>query len=90
MREARFKSHCVRDLKSVKRRGWDEDTFYTVLGKLMREGRLPAHHKPHKLSGPYAGWWECHIENDWLLIYALTETEVVLFRTGTHADLFGK
>jgi len=29
-----------------------------------------------------------HIEPDWLLIYEVTSKEVMLFRTGTHSDLF--
>ena len=32
---------------------------------------------------------ECHIQPDWLLIYYQTDTELYLYRTGTHADLFG-
>lgn len=42
----------------------------------------------HKLKGNYIGYWECHIELDWLLIYKLTKKELILIRTGTHADLF--
>ena len=42
----------------------------------------------HKLSGEWSGVWECHIEPDWLLIYAVTDEEVLLIRTGTHADQF--
>jgi mRNA interferase YafQ len=41
------------------------------------------------LKGVWKGWRECHVQPDWLLIYTTTETEVVLARTGTHADLFG-
>ena len=44
--------------------------------------------RPHKLSGEYDGLWECHIENNWLLIYNFNDTEIILFRTGTHEDLF--
>jgi mRNA-degrading endonuclease YafQ of YafQ-DinJ toxin-antitoxin module len=36
------------------------------------------------------GWRECHIQSDWLLIYKATNTEVLLARTGTHADLFAR
>jgi len=32
--------------------------------------------------------WECHIEPDWLLIYEVTDTEVLLIRTGSHSELF--
>jgi mRNA-degrading endonuclease YafQ of YafQ-DinJ toxin-antitoxin module len=28
------------------------------------------------------------MEPDWLLIYELAETEIVLIRTGSHSDLF--
>ncbi len=88
MRQATFKPRCLRDLKKVKGRGSDEEKLYEVLDILMRDGRLPSRCKPHKLSGVYAGLWECHIENDWLLVYDLTPTKVILYRTGTHADLF--
>jgi mRNA interferase YafQ len=49
---------------------------------------LPFSAHPHKLSGEWEGFWECHIQSDWLLIYAVTETHLHLARTGTHADLF--
>ena len=89
MRHARFKPRSLRDLKQVKRRGWNEEKFYEILGILMRDGRLPSRCRPHKLSGLYAGLWECHIEHDWLLVYDLTEHEVIIYRTGTHEELFG-
>ena len=40
------------------------------------------------LKAEWGGYWECHIAPDWLLIYRTTEQEVLLARTGTHADLF--
>lgn len=40
------------------------------------------------LKGVWKGRREYHIEPDWLLIYEATDTELVLLRTGTHADLF--
>lgn len=50
---------------------------------------LPVQNRDHSLSGNYAGYRECHIEPDWLLIYMQSENELHLYRTGTHADLFG-
>ncbi|MGD0023228.1 MAG: type II toxin-antitoxin system YafQ family toxin [Xanthobacteraceae bacterium] len=44
--------------------------------------------RPHPLKGDWKGYWECHISPDWLLIYKVTDEEVLLARTGTHADLF--
>jgi len=45
-------------------------------------------YKDHPLIGSYKGDRECHIEPDWLLIYAIIERDLILVRTGTHSDLF--
>jgi mRNA interferase YafQ len=76
------------DLKRQKRRGRDYADLFAAVELLADEGKLPAGFRPHQLRGEWKGVWECHIEPDWLLIYAVTATEVVLIRTGTHADLF--
>ncbi|WP_369825260.1 type II toxin-antitoxin system mRNA interferase toxin, RelE/StbE family [Sulfobacillus sp. hq2] len=36
------------------------------------------------------GWRDVHIEPDWLLIYRINRaiSELILLRTGTHADIF--
>jgi mRNA interferase YafQ len=72
----------------MKRRGCDLEHLYLILDYLARDGSLPIRFKPHKLSGEYASFWECHIEPDWLLIYDVTSEEILLVRTGTHMDLF--
>ncbi len=76
------------DLKRQKRRGKDIGDLIAAVELLAEEGTLPSAYRPHKLSGERSGVWECHIESDWLLIYAVTDEEVLLIRTGTHADLF--
>ncbi len=42
------------------------------------------------LKGIYSNYRQCHIEPDWLQIYRFDkrENELLLFRTGTHSDLF--
>lgn len=50
---------------------------------------LQPQNKDHSLTGSYIPHRECHIQPDWLLIYYQTDTELYLYRTGTHADLFG-
>lgn len=50
---------------------------------------LPEKYKPHKLVGDYAGFMECHIENDLLLIWLDPEENIIkLVRLGTHSELF--
>ena len=43
-----------------------------------------------ELKGDYAGFRECHIQPDWLLVYKVDKGNLILTasRTGTHADLF--
>lgn len=45
-------------------------------------------HRDHNLVGKYNGRRECHIENDWLLIYKIEGDTIIFERTGTHSDLF--
>ena len=46
--------------------------------------------KDHALTGNYSGCRECHIQPDWLLIYEISNKELILYlnRTGPHSDLF--
>lgn len=77
-----------KDLKRITSRGWNIEKLNATISLLQSGIQLPKNAYPHKLSGEYAGLWECHIESDWLLIYDVTEKEVLLVRTGTHIDLF--
>jgi mRNA interferase YafQ len=76
------------DLRRQKRRGRDIEELIAVVELLAERGTLPAAYQPHRLTGEWRGVWECHIEPDWLLIYSVTDEEVLLIRTGTHDDLF--
>ncbi len=78
-----------KDLKRAKSRGKDLDKLWTVLDALLVGRELQTRHRPHRLSGQWSDFWECHIEPDWLLIWESGEHALVLVRTGTHSDLFG-
>ena len=90
MRRVTQRTQFRRDFKRQKRRGKDIEKLITVVAVLSKEGVLPRRLRPHKLSGDWGGVWECHVEPDWLLIYDVSDEEVLLVRTGTHADLFRK
>ena len=79
-----------KDLKLIKKRGYNIKKLELVVNKLLKEEQLEEKYKDHKLIGNYEGCRECHIEPDWLLIYYI-ENDVLtltLSRTGTHSDLF--
>jgi mRNA interferase YafQ len=79
-----------KSLKKCIKRGLNINKFKEVLDILSATGSLPKKYNPHKLSGKYAGAWECHIEPDWLLVWEQNDTELILLLidTGTHSDLF--
>lgn len=77
-----------KDVKLMKRRGKDIEKLIKVINLLIEEKLLPQKYRDHSLKGNYAGRRECHIEPDWLLIYKIEERDLILERTGSHADLF--
>ena len=83
-------SQFRKDLKRIRKRGYDVSKLDDVLKTLLREEPLPAKHHDHALTGDYTGFRECHVEPDWLLVYAIDKGQLILTasRTGTHSDLF--
>ena len=80
-----------KDYKLAMKRNMDMDLLDDIIRKLARGETLPDKNKDHDLSGDWVGHRECHILPDWLLIYKIDESVLVLTltRTGTHSDLFG-
>jgi mRNA interferase YafQ len=83
-------SECKRDLKRASKRGLDMNLFERVIALLQQGDVLPAQHRDHALKGKWIGWRDCHIQNDWVLVYRTTEVAVYLTRTGSHSDIFGR
>jgi mRNA interferase YafQ len=83
--EGRFR----KDLKLVQKRHWPLDKLWAVVEQLQAGKALAPKHRPHKLKGEWDSFHECHVAPDWLLIYLVTDSRLVLVRTGTHSDLFG-
>ncbi len=79
-----------KDLKLIKRRGYDLSLLKAVVDTLSSGQALAEKYKDHSLIGNYKGCRECHITPDWLLIYEIADNELILYltRTGTHSDLF--
>ena len=77
-----------RDLKRVMKRSKNLDRLYSIVEKLANGIDLEPRHRAHRLIGNYVNKMECHIEPDWLLIYEITDELVILYRTGSHVDLF--
>lgn len=79
-----------KDLKNIQKRGYNLNLLTEVIQLLADGQKLPEKNRDHNLSGNFAGCRECHIAPDWLLIYELSDSDLILYltRTGTHSDLF--
>ena len=90
--EVRHSSQFKRELKLAIKRNYDINKLEQVINMLENDQRLPVQYKDHSLSQNWAGYRECHILSDWLLIYQIDETDMTLnlARTGTHSDIYDK
>ena len=90
MYKIRPTSRFQKDLKRLRKRGYDMDLLTGVLKQLAAGQTLAPSYRDHPLVGDYSGCRECHITPDWLLIYEIDGGELFLYltRTGTHSDLF--
>ena len=92
MYQVKFTTAYKKAYKFMKKRGLDISLLDEVVD-LLRQGRqLEERYRDHGLTGDLAGFRECHIKPDWLLIY-LIENDILtltLIDTGSHSDLFRK
>ena len=88
MRTIHRTSQFKKDVKRMEKRGKKFDDFKDVIRGLAAEETLEARYRDHVLVGQYKGTRECHIEPDWLLIYEMDGSELILVRTGTHTGSF--
>ena len=84
-------SQFKKDYKLAMKRHLDLALIDEIIRTLSRGESLPSKNKDHALLGRWRGYRECHIQPDWLLIYRVEDTMLMLTlaRTGTHSDLVG-
>jgi mRNA interferase YafQ len=87
--KVKFTSAYKRSYRRLKKRGLNISLLDAVIEELRQGRLLHKKYKDHILKGNFAGFHECHIKPNWLLIY-LIEDDVVtltLVNTGTHTDI---
>lgn len=92
MYTVKFTSAYKKSYKLMKKRGLDMSELNAVVDKLSMGEQLDGRFRDHALTGNYAGFRECHIKPDWLLVYLIENSilTLTLVDTGTHSDLFNK
>jgi len=78
-----------RQLKTLKKRGYNMSLFKEVVEMLLDGEVLPAKFRDHPLQGDKRGYRDCHIQGDWVLIYKINKNALtlILSETGTHSDI---
>lgn len=88
-RSSAFKRDYKREVKGQHRLTLDVD-LKSVLMTLLSDQSLEPRYRDHDLSGNWAGYRECHIKPDLLLIYRKSDGDILrLARLGSHSELFG-
>ena len=85
-----YTSQFKKDYKLAQKRHVDIDELFKVISMLQKQEPLPEEKRDHSLVGNYKGYRECHVRPDLLLIYKVKkeDLELLLFRIGTHSDLY--
>lgn len=87
MKKLRPSTQFKKDYKKYRNSPKKLKNLSTILQLLAEEKDIPSIYKPHYLKGEYIGCLECHIENDFLLIW-INEDIIELVRLGSHSELF--
>lgn len=82
-------SQFKKDFKRYRHSPLKVAEFEKVAKMLINETPLPKEYCEHPLKGNYKGCLECHMEDDFLLIW-IDGDIIDLVRIGSHSELFGK
>jgi mRNA interferase YafQ len=79
-----------KDKKKAQKQGKNLALLITVMEKLIKEERLHPKLCDHPLKGEWNGFRDCHVLNDWVLVYKIDKEKkkITFSRLGTHSELF--
>ncbi len=79
-----------KDQEKARKQNKDFKELLKVMNKLIKKEPLDPKYKDHTLKGKWVGCRDCHVQNDWVLIYRINEKEKTIRfeRIGSHSELF--
>jgi mRNA interferase YafQ len=78
----------TKSAKRYKKKHYDFSRMQKILAELATLDSLEGRYRDHALVGNLSGYRELHIEPNVLLIYKLTDSEIILVLMGSHDELF--
>lgn len=90
--EIRKTNAFERSLKKALKKHLDINELKQIISKLANDIPLEKKNKDHQLKGNLKDFRECHIKDDWVLLYMKDRKRLVLtlVNNGSHEDVFGK
>ena len=84
-----YTNRIKKELHLLEKRGYDMSLFKEAVDMLLDGVKLPVKYRDHPLRGDRRGYRDCHIKDDWVLIYKINMgvLTLILSETGTHSDL---
>lgn len=88
-RSTKFRRDYKRETKG-RHRATLADDLLPVLTALATDTALDPRYRDHDLSGNWAGYRDCHVKPDLVLIYRKPDAGTLrLARLGSHSEVFG-
>ena len=77
--------------KKLEKSGKNIEQLDSIIKKLQNGETLEPKYMDHALIGNFAGFRECHVAYDWVLVYYYEDDVLVLtlYDTGTHSRVLG-
>lgn len=93
MRTIKPSSQFKKDIKQVKKNSTRSKGLKVlseeIIPVLIENGTLPRKFLDHSLSSEKPPKRDCYVLNDLVLLYNVTDEYLLLYRLGTHSELFG-
>ncbi|PYE87968.1 type II toxin-antitoxin system YafQ family toxin [Phyllobacterium leguminum] len=88
-RSTRFMRDYKRESKGRHGKTLNTD-IVPILKALANDEMLESRYRDHSLSGDWAGFRDCHVKPDLILIYQKPDADTLwLVRLGSHSEIFG-
>lgn len=89
MKTIRKTTQFKKDFKRYSKDRNKVEALFAIVEKLANGEAIPAEYSPHPLKGRWKNHMECHLQDDYLLIWYDKEKDVIkLVRLGSHSELF--
>ncbi len=87
MKLKRHKSF-LKDWRKVSLTDGQYEKFILYIGSLLKDKTLPLEALDHPLKGDFIDYREFHLSGDVLIIYKINIEQLILFRLGSHSQVF--